>query len=185
LALLAEMLTTGEPRPALEELQSIPGLSETYLAQWQTHVSEAKEALSGTRYLVLAGRGTSLAAAGTGGLIIKESAHFPSEGMSSAAFRHGPLEMASPELFVLVFSGIGPGATLNRQLVEDVITAGGKPALVGVSESHGVFCLPRVAWRGLPLLEILPVQMVSLALAELGGREAGLFSHASKVTETE
>ena len=185
LALLAEMLVTGEPRQVQEDLQSIPGLSETYLAQWQTHVSEAKEALTGTRYLALAGRGTSLAAAGTGGLIIKESAHFPAEGMSSAAFRHGPLEMASPELFVLVFSGTGPGGGLNRQLVEDVIIAGGRSALVGVSKDGGVFSLLQAAWRGLPILEILPVQMVSLALAELSGREAGLFSHASKVTETE
>ena len=185
LALLAGMLAIGEPDPALEELQPVPGLSETYLEQWQSHVNEAKEALRSTRYLVLAGRGTSLAAAGTGGLIVKESAHFPAEGMNSAAFRHGPLEMASPELFVLVFSGTGPGAELNRHLVEDVIAAGGKSVQVGAAENRGAFSLPRVAWRGLPLLEILPVQMVSLALADLSGREAGLFSHASKVTETE
>ena len=37
----------------------------------------------------------------------------------------------------------------------------------------------------LPLLEILPVQMVSLALAGLSGREAGVFSQCSKVTDVE
>jgi glucosamine--fructose-6-phosphate aminotransferase (isomerizing) len=185
LALLTEMLTAGEPRRTLEELPCLPGLIETYLSQWQSHVSAAKTALAGVHYLVLAGRGTSLAAAGTGGLIIKESAHFPAEGMSSAAFRHGPLEIASPELFVLVFSGIGPGVELNRKLAEDIIAAGGKSAQVGASENRAVFSLPQVAWPGLPLLEILPVQMVSLALADLSGKEAGLFSHSSKVTETE
>jgi glucosamine--fructose-6-phosphate aminotransferase (isomerizing) len=37
----------------------------------------------------------------------------------------------------------------------------------------------------LPILEILPVEMMTLALAGLAGREAGKFEHASKVTETE
>jgi glucosamine--fructose-6-phosphate aminotransferase (isomerizing) len=105
--------------------------------------------------------------------------------MSSAAFRHGPLEMASPELFVLVFSGMGAGRRLNQKLVEDISAAGGKSALVGASGNPGIFCLPQVAMSALPLLEILPVQMVSLALAGLSGREAGLFSQCSKLTDVE
>ena len=185
LALLAELLTGAEPQHTRAELLPIPGMFAAYLTNWQAHVNEAQAALAGTRYLVLAGRGTSLAAVGTGGFTIKESAHFPAEGMSSAAFRHGPLEMASPELFVLVFSGLGPGLGLNRKLVEDVSAAGGRSALVGASKKPGVFSLPQAAAGALPLLEILPVQMVSLALAALNGREAGNFSHCSKVTDVE
>ena len=185
LSLLAALLTNAEPGRILKELLPVPGMINAYLARWQSHVNEAQESLDGTRYLVLVGRGTSLAAAGTGGLIIKESAHFPAEGMSCAAFRHGPLEMASPELFVLVFLGIGPGMGLNRKLVEDVIAAGGKSALVGASENPGIFSLALVASPALPFLEILPAQMLSLALANLNGWEAGRFSHSGKVTDVE
>jgi glutamine---fructose-6-phosphate transaminase (isomerizing) len=60
--------------------------------------------LGGIRHLFLVGRGSSLAAVGTGALMVKESDHFHAEGMSSAAFRHGPFEMLSPETFVFVFS---------------------------------------------------------------------------------
>ena len=185
LVFLAELLSTADPQRIQMELQPVPEIVNEYLAHWQSHVAEAGQVLVGSRYLVLTGRGTSLAAVMTGGLIIKESAHFPAEGMSSAAFRHGPLDMASPKLFVLVFSGMGAGMDLNRKLVQDIHAAGGKAALVGASEKPGAFSLPQVAGPALPLLEILPVQMVSLALAGLNGREAGLFSHGSKVTETE
>jgi hypothetical protein len=37
----------------------------------------------------------------------------------------------------------------------------------------------------LPILEILPVQMITLAFAAQTGREAGQFSLASKVTTAE
>jgi glucosamine--fructose-6-phosphate aminotransferase (isomerizing) len=37
----------------------------------------------------------------------------------------------------------------------------------------------------LPILEILPVQMMTLAMAALAGREAGHFERASKITDTE
>ena len=36
-----------------------------------------------------------------------------------------------------------------------------------------------------PLLEMLPVQMITIALAALAGREAGKFERATKVTTTE
>jgi glucosamine--fructose-6-phosphate aminotransferase (isomerizing) len=45
-----------------------------------------------------------------------------------------------------------------------------------------VFRLPEVPEAIRPALEILPVQMISLALAALKGQEAGKFERASKVT---
>jgi len=36
-----------------------------------------------------------------------------------------------------------------------------------------------------PIVEILPIQMMSLALASLGGREAGRFEHTGKITAIE
>ena len=62
-----------------------------YLAKWRQYVDELGSLLNGSRHLFLAGRGRSLATVGTGALIVKESSHVHAEGMSSAAFRHGPL----------------------------------------------------------------------------------------------
>lgn len=166
------------------ELAAAPQAVAAYLNNWQVFVEELSALLAGITNLFLAGRGPSLAAAEVGGLIIKEAAHMHSEGLSSAAFRHGPFEMLSPQVFVMVYSGLGPDAALNRRLVSDVRAAGGLSALVesGVS---GPFGLPAAPASLLPVLEILPAQMLTLALSGLHGHVAGHFERATKVTATE
>jgi len=156
-----------------------------YLADWKKHVAEVVEGLRGIQDLFLAGRGASLAAVGAGALVIKESDHFHAEGMSSAAFRHGPFEMLSREVFVGVFCGAAQTRELNHGLLADIRQAGGRGELIGESSTLESF---RVADHGAamrPILEILPVQMITVALAALAGREAGKFERATKVTTTE
>ena len=141
--------------------------------------------LKGTRHLFLVGRGSSLAAVGTGALIVKESDHFHAEGMSSAAFRHGPFEMLSDETFVLVFAGEHKTRELNQRLFEDVRGEQGRAELVGEGAAFPSCALPSAPQSIHPILEILPVQMVILALAAQVGREPGRFELASKVTTKE
>lgn len=165
--------------------QGLPEQVQAYLDGWQGHVAELKLALAGVEQVYLAGRGISIASAGTGGLILKESVHVASEGMSSAAFRHGPFEMVRPQTFVVIFAGCGETVALNRKLYSDVAGAGGRAALVEAGAGSGAFGLPPCPEAALPILEILPVQMMTLALAELRHLTAGSFSLASKVTTTE
>lgn len=180
---LGDALLRGDFNQTMAELARATEAAQGYLARWKEHVRLLCRELSGVRSLFLAGRGSSLAAAGTGGLILKESARFPAEGMSSAAFRHGPFEMVRPDVFVLVFAG--DEAVKNGALAQDIVKAGGKAALISKETEHDVFRLPAVAPRLRPLVEILPVQMISLALAALVGREPGRFELASKVTTVE
>jgi glucosamine--fructose-6-phosphate aminotransferase (isomerizing) len=156
-----------------------------YLANWRDHVRSAGAELAGARDLFILGRGASLAAAGTAGLITKESAHFHAEGMSAAAFRHGPFEMVNDALYALVLAGDPATTPLNRRLVEDIVQAGGRAALAGEDAEPALFRLPWVPASVRPIVEILPAQMITLALAAMAGREAGKFEHATKVTATE
>jgi glucosamine--fructose-6-phosphate aminotransferase (isomerizing) len=156
-----------------------------YLADWKKHVTDVAERLSGIRDVFLVGRGASLAAAGAGALVIKESDHFHAEGMSSAAFRHGPFEMVSGEVFVGVFSGDGKTRELNHGLLTDIRQAGGRGELIGETSTFESFRVADHAAAIRPILEMLPVQMITIALAALAGREAGKFERATKVTATE
>src|SRR5258708_2855610 len=117
---LGDIFCEHDLRRTREELKQAAPAVESYLADWKDHVQSLAQLLNGTRNLFLAGRGSSLAAVGAGALIVKEADHFPAEGMSSAAFRHGPFEMLSKETFVLVFSGDSRTRDLNRRLLEDV-----------------------------------------------------------------
>jgi glucosamine--fructose-6-phosphate aminotransferase (isomerizing) len=166
-------------------LESAPQKIQDYLEGWQAHTTQMKALLAGAKNLFLVGRGDSLAAAGTGGLIVKEAAHFPAEGMSSASFRHGPIEMLSPQVFVLVFQGNSQVAYLNHKLAQDIRLSGGQSGLVQEGAAVDGFHIPASPSPLRPLLEILPVEMITLALAELQGREAGRFERGSKVTLVE
>jgi glutamine---fructose-6-phosphate transaminase (isomerizing) len=156
-----------------------------YLARWKEHVQFMVPRLNGVRQLFLVGRGASLASAGTGALILKESTQFPAEGLSSASFRHGPFEMVSPETLVLIFAGDSKTRELNKRLVEDVRANQGYAEMVAPNSAECAYCLPKLPSSLLPVMEILPVQMLTLALAAMKGREPGKFRLASKITTTE
>jgi glucosamine--fructose-6-phosphate aminotransferase (isomerizing) len=165
--------------------QILPQIIQAYLDNWKEHIASLRKVLKGIEQVYLAGRGNSIASAGTGGLILKESVHIAAEGMSSASFRHGPFEMVGPRSFVLIFSGTGITIPLNRKLLADITSVGGSAALVEVGSEASVFHLPNCPDPALPILEILPVQMMTLALADLRNLRAGSFSLGTKITITE
>ncbi len=184
LAWLGALLTGESPDEPLGEIEAALPWMSRYLAGWRGHAEPIARRLAGVRHLFLAGRGESLAAASTGGLIIKEAAHFHAEGMSAAAFRHGPIEMLDPSTLVVIFSG-ERRKELNLRLACDIRTGGGQAEIIGEEAELEAFRLPPAAGAARPLLEILPVQMMTLALAALAGREAGRFERAAKVTAVE
>ena len=182
---LGDALCGKDAEQSRRKLKEAAGAAEAYLVDWKKHATDIAERLSGIRDLFLVGRGASLAAVGAGALVIKESDHFHAEGMSSAAFRHGPFEMLSREVFVGVFSGDEKTWELNHGLLSDIRQAGGLGELIGETSTFESF---RVAEHGdgiRPILEMLPVQMITIALAALNGREAGKFERATKITTTE
>jgi glutamine---fructose-6-phosphate transaminase (isomerizing) len=156
-----------------------------YLADWKGYVVSLDKILRQARHVFFVGRGASLAAVGTGALIVKEADHFHAEGMSSAAFRHGPMEMLSEETFVLVFYGDARTRDLNLRLLSDIQQQGGRAELVGEDATQDCFRLPDHDAAIRPILEILPAQMITLALAAQAGREPGKFELATKITTTE
>lgn len=166
-------------------LEPSAALAEKYLGSWRQHTEELAARLRDTRHLFLTGRGGSLAAACTGALILKESTRVHAEGMSSAAFRHGPMEMLQNGMFTAVFAGDARTVDLNRQLIRDLMGKGGQSAEIGVEASTASLRLPESAQALWPILEILPIQMMSLAIAAVNGREAGIFRNATKVTAVE
>jgi glucosamine--fructose-6-phosphate aminotransferase (isomerizing) len=182
---LADVLCERDLRRTRQELRAASPAVRDYLARWKEHVQQLAQVLGEIRHLFLVGRGSSLAAVGTGALIVKESDHFHAEGMSSAAFRHGPFEMLSPETFVFVFSGERKTRELNQRLFEDVRKAAGRAELVSEGAELPSCALPTGPRSIHSIIEILPMQMVTLALAAQVGREAGRFALASKITTKE
>jgi glucosamine--fructose-6-phosphate aminotransferase (isomerizing) len=182
---IADVLTGTDQAQSKDEMAAAAPAVAAYLRSWRDHVRDAAAELAGVRRFFMLGRGSSLATAWIAGLTTKESAHFHAEGMSAAAFRHGPFEMLDDGLYALVFEGDPATSPLNRALVRDIRNAGARAALAGETEEAPLFRLPHVPASLRPIVEVLPVQMMTLALAAMSGREAGKFERAAKVTDTE
>lgn len=175
----------GEVDSLRAEMEDAARLISSYLASWPQHVESLASLLDGARQYFLLGRGRSLATCGTGALVVKESTRSFAEGMSAAAFRHGPMELVSPESLAFVFEGDPPTRNLNRNLVRSIQEHGGRAESIGPGSHLPVLRLPDPLRRKLNLLELLPIQMLTLAIAARAGVEAGRFEHAMKVTSEE
>jgi len=185
LALLGECVGGSNEHSVKEQLELAAQFVEDYLGQWRTHVDSLMQKLEGVRHLFITGRGSSQVATGIGGMMMKEAAHFHAEGMGSAAFRHGPFEMLDKDCCVVVLAGDAHVEPLHKKLVEDVRETGAKAVLVGATAESAEFRLPDLNSETRPIAEMIPLQMVSLALAAIGGREPGKFERIGKVTTSE
>jgi glucosamine--fructose-6-phosphate aminotransferase (isomerizing) len=160
---------------------------EQYLRDWRAHVQWMTGELEGVQRVFITGRGWSMATAGTAGLIVKEATRFAAEGMSAAAFRHGPVETWADggKVLMWICEGAEVTAALNRKLQGDALRAGARAWFAGADAEYAALRIPTCAAALLPMLEILPIQMLTLALAARLGVEAGHFSVAAKVTSVE
>lgn len=185
--LAAIQLSGGDLGSALQEMRSAADAMATYLADWETHVKELDGLLGDFEQLFLIGRGSSMSAVWNGSLINKEAAKSAFEGMHAADFRHGPLELVTQGFAALILAGPTQTSTLNRDLALEIISYGGKAIWMDSTPDPEIptLLLPRTSELTRPLVEILPIQMLTFAMADRKGLEAGKFRHVSKVTDRE
>lgn len=181
--LMAVQLTGGDVREAMNSLSNDISALEDYLAGWQEQVKQIKSLLGLPENMYFLGRGPSMAAVTTGSLVMKEAAKHSVEGMSTAQFRHGPLELADETLTVLVFAGEESTRALNLSLANDVVRYGGRAFWLDTEPETNLpgFTFPTTSELGRPLAEVLPLQMLSVALAEQKNLIPGHFRHLGKV----
>jgi glutamine---fructose-6-phosphate transaminase (isomerizing) len=184
LMLTAEQLLGGDWRNLMDRMRNAADAMQEYLNLWQKKVAELDSNLGDVDQVLILGRGQSMAAVWNGSLIQKEAARCVFEGMNAADFRHGPLELASKRLTVLILEGHPVTSALNRELALEVIRLGGKSIWLAFQQDTDLptVQLPLVDEDIRPLVEILPMQMISIAMAKRAGLEPGMFHHIGKIT---
>ena len=185
--LAARALCSGDLDLDYDDLRKAADGIASYLANWDEHLLTLEGLIGKPQHLVLVGRGPSMAAVLTGALIIGEAAKFPALGLNAAQFRHGPLEMAGSQLTVLVFGGPDETAALNRHLLHELLGFGTAAFWLSPFPEGDIPALPmpRASGIGLPLAEIVPIQLLSVYLARQKGLVPGKFLYSGKVTLTE
>ncbi len=170
---------------AREELMQTASAMGTYLADWEHHVQQIGEAIGFPKRLATLGRGPSLASAYTGALILGEASKYMATPYQAGEFRHGPLELADPELTALIFAGPQETRDLNMRLLQDLRGYQVNAFCVGSEENEWQIAIPYVPVIGMPLMEILPLQMLTIHFAGQIGVEPGHFFRTGKITLTE
>jgi glucosamine--fructose-6-phosphate aminotransferase (isomerizing) len=182
----------GKLRRHFDDLERTVDGIEVYFQDWEVRMGEIGAALTGVDErapippLVLIGRGPSYTTALAGALNLQEAAKIPALGAHAAEFRHGPMEMAAPGLSALIFTGApGPEQELSRKLWSDLRARGVAAWLLAGARDDSALPSPAWAGIGLPLAEIIPVQLLCVYIALKTGLTPGLFRNIGKVTVEE
>ena len=182
---LVTVSLTGDEASILSSLRATIDALAEYVGRLDEHVAAVGEFAEG-RHLLLTGRGRAAASAQTAGLVLKEAAKVPVEGLTAGALRHGVIELAGPGLAVAFFDH-GPGAhrDQNDRLAFDLSEAGTEVAWVTADPSDGRRTLPAPAGTDIDpaIRDAAAFQTLSFVLARRAGVTAGDFTFASKVTD--
>jgi glucosamine--fructose-6-phosphate aminotransferase (isomerizing) len=186
-------ILAGEPveavlARAVGEAELAAAAIERLLAD--TSLAEEIAARLGPRAVtVVLGRGPARAAAEMGALTLKEAVGLAVESLETAQFRHGPLELAGPDLAAIVIATEEETLDLDVGLASELATAGSAVLVIGRGSAGSADAL-RIdvgsADRSIaPAVSIVPIQLLAWRLAVMHGREPGAYLRASKVTTRE
>lgn len=135
------------------------------------------------------GRGPSHGSALQSALLFSEVAKAPAIGMAVASFRHGPVEVVDDRFRGLIFAPQGKTRELNLALARELLRFGGSVRVIGPPLEQGT----DLPWIGTPpcpemlapLVEIVPVQVAALRLAQLRQIVPGSFRFTPQVARDE
>jgi glucosamine--fructose-6-phosphate aminotransferase (isomerizing) len=137
--------------------------------------------------IVTTGRGYAYPTAREAALKLMETSYLAALAFSGADLLHGPLAMTDPDVPVLAVVGDGPGGRAMREVLAklgerraDVVAVGPHP----VPGTAALLRVPALDERHAPLLDILPLQMLALALALARGEDPDAPRGLHKVTST-
>ena len=107
------------------EATQLPDLMREVLAS-ESHANTVPE----DAHIYLLGRGASLASVHEGALLFHEASRMPAVGMSSAQFRHGPVEAVTPRMVAFVFASQPETKDLDDRLAADLVALGADARVV-------------------------------------------------------
>lgn len=185
---LGRVLTRSlDPQAYLDVLQAAQQC-EDLLQNWESLLEPTYEAVRDATSFALVARGPSIASACNGALGLQEAARKPAAGFVGSQFRHGPMEMLSPQLATLLFTLPGRTLALSQGMAKDIGDRGGTLVTIGskvpgLSNAH--IPLPEMNEWVSPMVDIVVVQLLVAKLAEAAGIVPGEFRWAGKVIQQE
>lgn len=189
---ILERLLLGQRAQLEAEIEQLADAVEGQIPRMTVDAEGLLDFIGHDAPITFVGRGASYASAAMAALVTAEAAKAPTQALSGGQFRHGPLELVRDGFRCVMFMGDGATRGLNLKTAADIEAFGGRcliiePADAATAQSAGIrtLALPRVAEALLPVLEILPLQLLMVPMAIARGFKPAQFLNGSKVTVIE
>lgn len=173
---------TGRGAGAVDRVRGAAQALRALLARHAESMELLGERLGAPRELFLVGRGPSFGSAQAGALILKEASHTAAEPLSGGHFRHGPLEMVSPETAAMMFAPAGRTADISSRLAAEIEGYGGRVVQVGPGQAIDTGVIDETL---APFVEVAAPELLAEVLSRARGHETGMFQRMGKVTTEE
>jgi glucosamine--fructose-6-phosphate aminotransferase (isomerizing) len=185
--LLLAGMVVGNFDSMAEDIMAAVQIMPKFLSQVVSCRKEMVISMKDAHPIYLLGRGPSLAAAISGSLVIQETSRRDAFALPTGLFRQGPIEVVGEKFRAVMFEGEGETALLNRSLAKELLIQQSKIIWVGSSSLPGAtnIPLPNLPAHILPLLEIIPTQLLAYELAVYDGIEPGQVKHIQRVITSE
>ena len=163
----------------------LPDLVGKVLEDGARAAEDFAERFDGMEFLDFVGRGSSLASAAEGALLAREAVRLPAACLDTLQYLHGPLEVAEPGRGCVIF-----GSGREVQLATDLAFYGASVLLITrasipSTRNLRVFRIPELPDILTPILEMLPVQLLTHRMAGSRGLAADGFRHEQEDTKLE
>lgn len=190
--LLASAIAEGNAFGMVQRIKRCLFLMEKTLSEQYKWNEIMQKFLKDCPVMSIMGRGYSLGSVQAGALFFREIVKFPAMAFDEAEFKHGPLEMVEPGFHAVIFAPAGPGSVMNIKMAENIVSKGGMAVLitdedcrVEANERLFLIRLEKTEEYLVPLIQILPIQLMADYLAKQKGIPAGTFRWGSKVMDSE
>ena len=179
LAQARNRLTPAESLTLVEELTKIPAKINDTLKEISQHCEELAKSFSNARDFLYLGRGIHFPIALEGALKLKEISYIHAEGYPAGEMKHGPNALIDETLPVVVLATqdpTDPGSRLRYEKtlsnIQEVTARSGRVIAIAVEGQEDiaglvehVIRIPKAPELLLPLLEIVPLQLLAYHIA--------------------
>lgn len=204
------VLSEAEGRRVLEALTRVPTQMRELLdsAEWLRQLGKK---YMRSQHMLFLGRGTAYPVALEGALKLKEISYIHAEGYAAGEMKHGPIALIDEDMPVVVlcprdthydktFSNMQEvkaregrlivlctrGDEDVRRLLSDHGSSSSRAAHVGASDSEfDIIEIPEAEAEVLPLLEVVPLQLLAYYVADLKGTDVDQPRNLAKTVTVE
>jgi len=185
------VLADADARSILTALARTPGQMRELVAD-SPHVAQVATTIKDARDVLFLGRGTQFPIALEGALKLKEISYIHAEGYAAGEMKHGPIALIDAALPVVVLCPKDRNHEKTLGNMQEVRAREGRVLVVATQGdrdaaalAEAVFTMPETHEAVLPLLSVIPLQLLSYHVSVLRGLDVDQPRNLAKTVTVE